>query len=141
MKSIFAFIMILALSTTGLAQEVFVNSTSDIYDGETVYGPVSAYAGYEKVDITINGNKVKSLDDILINLGKALNFPRTYGKNLDALRDLLSDSQVISQKTTITITSGNLLNLTLGEEDSQALLEVLNESQEKNSQLTVWYWQ
>ncbi len=42
------------------------------------------------MNIEINGEKVKSEVDFHIEISKKLNFPSYYGKNLDALWDILS---------------------------------------------------
>lgn len=41
--------------------------------------------------IILDGDKIKNIDDFHTSFAKMLNFPAYYGRNLDALHDLLTE--------------------------------------------------
>lgn len=92
----------------------------------------------QKLEVTLNGYNITSMEQVHEILAKELKFPSYYGKNLDALYDMLVHEQV---EVVITIINAGLLSYNIGEDKVQAILDTLNSAQEANSKIMVWFWQ
>lgn len=96
----------------------------------------------DRVLVLVDGYDVQSLSQLHEILAKALKLPATYGKNFDALYDVLTDSQVVGKSIKITITSGTYLQLHIGKRNLKALLNVLNDAEQADpSHVQIAYWQ
>ncbi|WP_415063099.1 barstar family protein [Bdellovibrio sp.] len=96
----------------------------------------------EVVMLMIDGSAIESTKHLHEIFAEALKLPTSYGKNLDALFDVLTDQTLISKKIDITIRNGSALTVTLGEDTVDALLEVLNSAQEADpNHMSLMYWQ
>lgn len=96
----------------------------------------------EVVMLMIDGSAIVSTEHLHQIFVDALKLPASYGKNLDALYDVLTDQTLISKKIDITIRNGSALTVNLGEGAVDALLEVLNSAQEADpSHMSLMYWQ
>ncbi|MCM2350492.1 MAG: barstar family protein [Bacteriovoracaceae bacterium] len=84
------------------------------------------------ISINICGSHVESVEEIHDIFVKALNLPTYYGRNFDALYDILTDTTVVSQSIEIKILEGNVLEAKLGESTLGSLLSVLEDAQEEN---------
>lgn len=110
--------------------------------------PVPAiYQTDQTVYISIRAHEIGSMEDIHNLISQALHFPKWYGKNLDALEELLADpAYAQKKKVDITIYGGGALAQKLGAEKMQSLLDVLNDCQEKNldeyglQRVSIMYW-
>lgn len=51
----------------------------------------------------VDGNKCKNLAGFYNEIAKALNFPNYFGKNLDALDEMMSDLEWIEEKSIVLI--------------------------------------
>ena len=82
---------------------------------------------------TLYGNRIADLDALHTALAEAFAFPAWYGRNLDALYDLLTEPM---EPTTLTIYAWEALADTLGEK-SGAVQRMLNDAGQSNPALTV----
>ena len=82
---------------------------------------------------TLYGARIADLEALHTALAEGLGFPAWYGRNLDALYDLLTEPM---EPTTLTIYGWNALADTLGEK-SGAVQRVLNDAGQSNPALTV----
>lgn len=95
--------------------------------------------------ISIQGDKIQSVDDIHKLFIKALNLPASYSKTFEGLQAELIKYKAKSFQ--VTVVKGGYLGLSIGQENHDKLLEVLNNAQEKNLDqsgypyLMVYYWQ
>ena len=80
--------------------------------------------------ILINGKEVKSQDHLHTMLAKQLSFPSYYGKNLDALYDVLSTD--LSSKTIIKFKFLSILKSKLGADYTDALIQAIMDASEEN---------
>lgn len=139
MKSFLAIIATVAtvfsFSTTALAQQNVDEPIPAIYETET------------ELYISIKGDKIKSTQEIHAIFQKALSFPVEYKMTFADLETYLSNSKYTPKPVHITIYSGGILGYVIGEKNTEALLEALNNAQDKNydkdgfKNLTVFYWQ
>ena len=83
--------------------------------------------------VTIDGNLIKTKEELHEAFSSQLAFPEWYGKNLDALHDCLTD---INEETVIEILSFTLLEETLGKY-CQSLIKALNASSKNNPNLKI----
>lgn len=139
MKSFLAIIAAVAtvfsFSITALAQQDTDGSIPAIYDTETA------------LYISIMGDKIKSTQEIHAIFQKALSFPAEYKMTFADLEVYLSNPKYTPKQVHITIYSGGILSYVIGEKDTEALLEALNNAQDKNldkyglKNLSILYWQ
>lgn len=140
MKSFFLAIIatvmaVFSVSTTALALESTDDEIPAIYDTDsTLY-------------ISIFGDKIKSVDQIHELFIKALGLPKEYKKTFADLEVYLSNPKFTPKNVHITIYSAGIMSYVIGEKEHDALLEALNNAQDKNfdkdgfKNLTVFYWQ
>ena len=77
----------------------------------------SSYMGKNKkmsVEV-INCKKIKDRDDLYSKLAEKLSFPDYFGKNLDALFDVLTDPSVTGEKTILVFVFSSALEQSLGD--------------------------
>ena len=82
---------------------------------------------------TLYGAQIADPEALHTALAEAFGFPAWYGRNLDALHDLLTEPM---EPTTLTIYDWDALAETLGDKAS-ALRRVLNDAGQENPNLTV----
>jgi ribonuclease inhibitor len=82
--------------------------------------------------VTLNGDNMTSREEAHIYLSCKLDFPEYYGRNLDALWDILS---TISEPMEIRLLSSNKLKENLGEY-AESLLSVFEDASEENENLS-----
>lgn len=85
--------------------------------------------------VLINGKEVKSQDDLHKMIAKQLNFPTTYGKNLDALYDTLSMDN--SGEAVIKIKSLSILKSKLGSDYVDALIRTISDASADNPKIVL----
>ena len=83
--------------------------------------------------ITIDGNEITTRDELHSFLAEKLSFPDTYGRNLDALFDCLTD---IHTETEIEILNRKQLTENLGNY-AKALEKVLSQASLDNEYITI----
>jgi ribonuclease inhibitor len=83
----------------------------------------------------INGKEVKSQDHLHTLLAKQLNFPKFYGKNLDALFEILSSDY--SGQTVIKLKHLSFLKARLGPEYTEALIQAILDASEENPKVVL----
>ncbi|QLY26051.1 barstar family protein [Bdellovibrio sp. KM01] len=93
-----------------------------------------------KIAVLIQGRDIKSLKQLHAVIADGLRLPKTYGANLDALYDVLTDPSVISKNWDITIIGAKDLIENLGEVKVQAIVDTLNDAQKENPVNTFMYW-
>lgn len=81
----------------------------------------------------INGKEVKSQDHLHTMLAKQLNFPNYYGKNLDALYEILSNDH--SGQTIIKIKFLAILKNKIGADYTEALIQAIMDASEDNPKI------
>jgi len=139
-------ILVLCLMAT-ITLFSFQSKAADIFGGEpdsTIETDVDGAQIFESNDrilVMLDGSSITSMAQIHTILAKALHLPQYYGKNLDALYDVLTDSKVIKKNWDITIYCGNYLRQNIGDTNVDSLLDVLNDAQDQNHYNTVMYWQ
>ena len=84
-------------------------------------------------DCTLYGARIADLDALHAALSEGLGFPAWYGRNLDALYDLLTEP---TEPVTLTIYAWDKLAETLGEK-AAPLRRVLEDEGQENPALTV----
>ena len=82
---------------------------------------------------TLYGARIADLEALHTALAEGLGFPVWYGRNLDALYDLLTEPM---EPTTLTIYGWNALADTLGEK-AVPMRRVLEDAGQENPNLTV----
>lgn len=85
--------------------------------------------------VLINGKEIKSQEHLHTTLAKELNFPRQYGKNLDALYDTLITD--FSGQTIIKIKFVSFLKSKLGPEYVEALIQSIMDASDDNSKVVL----
>lgn len=80
--------------------------------------------------VLINGKEIKNRDQLHTLFARQLNFPRTYGKNLDALYENLSSDY--AGESIIKIKHVNLLKAKLGTEYIDAMIQAIMDAAEEN---------
>ncbi len=83
--------------------------------------------------VKLNGARMKSKVGAHIYISKKLKFPSYYGKNLDALNDILS---TVDKPLTIIIKNTKTMYVNL-REYGQAIMGVFNEAQHSNANLEI----
>ena len=83
--------------------------------------------------VVISGKDIKTRDQLHTLMAKQLNFPGNYGKNLDALYDVLSTD--FSGDNIIKIKHVNLLKAKLGVDYIDGFIEVIMEASEDNPRI------
>lgn len=83
--------------------------------------------------VLINGKEIKTRDQLHTLIAKQLQFPRTYGKNTDALYDILSSDY--SGDSIIKIKHVNLLKLKLGPEYIESFIQAIMDASEDNPRI------
>lgn len=84
-------------------------------------------------DVTLNCEEMTSKEATHTYLAMKLDFPNYYGKNLDALWDILS---TVSEPLRIKLLNEEKLKVYLGDY-GQSLLDVLNEAAEFNEKIII----
>ena len=82
---------------------------------------------------TLYGARIADMDALHTALAEGLGFPAWYGRNLDALFDLLTES---TEPATLTIYDWDTLSSTLGDKAAR-LRRVLEDAGQENPALTV----
>lgn len=80
--------------------------------------------------VMLNGKQIKNKEDLHVVIAKGLNFPSFYGKNLDALYDVLSNDT--AGDSVIKIKSASILKQRIGVNYFDALLETINAASDNN---------
>lgn len=83
--------------------------------------------------VLINGKEIKTRDQLHTIMAKQLNFPGSYGKNLDALYDVLSTD--FSGDNIIKIKHVNLLKAKLGVDYINGFIEAIMDASEDNPRI------
>ncbi|UYL09969.1 barstar family protein [Bdellovibrio sp. SKB1291214] len=116
------------------------NVTADSTAERAGLNGASIFESRYKILVLIQGREIKSLKQLHATLADGLKLPKTYGANLDALYDVLTDPSVIKKNWDITIIGGKDLVENLGEAKVQALIDTLNDAQEQDRMNTFMYW-
>lgn len=82
------------------------------------------------ISINICGSQIEAMEEVHEIFIKALNLPTYYGRNFDALYDILTDTTIVPQSIEIKILEGNVLAAKFGDEVLGSLLSVLKDAQE-----------
>lgn len=85
--------------------------------------------------VLINGKEIKSQDHLHTTLARELNFPKNYGKNLDALYDTLSTDY--SGQTIIKIKFVSILKSKLGHDYIEALIQAIMDASDDNPKVVL----
>jgi ribonuclease inhibitor len=125
-------VLLTAITVQGFAQE------SNPSSPQPSTGDITQIAQDEKLEVTLNGSELTTMAQVHEQIAKDLKFPSYYGKNLDALHDMLMNED---KDVTITILNGGELFMNIGEDKGQALLDLLNDVHEANSKVMAWFWQ
>jgi RNAse (barnase) inhibitor barstar len=140
MKKLLALVALLAVNFAAVQSQAGMYDAPDkTVERESLYG-ASVFESNYKVSVLIDGREIKSMKRLHAVLKDAFNLPKTYGANLDALYDVLTDSSVIQKNWEITIMNGKYIEHYLGAEKEQALLDTLNDAFEQNNRNGVYYW-
>jgi ribonuclease inhibitor len=83
--------------------------------------------------VTIDGKKIKSREILHKEFSKGLNLPNYYGKNLDALYEVLVSDY--SGESVIKFKNLNILKQRIGSEYLQDLLALIGEASESNPRI------
>ena len=81
----------------------------------------------------INGNEINSRYQLHEKLADSLSFPEWYGRNLDALHDLLTET---AEDTTVIITDFSTLEKKLGRY-AQLFRKVISDAAEENPKIHI----
>lgn len=125
---------------------VSLQARADLFDAPesiqtSIPGAVITEAG-DEIILTIDGNDVQSLQQLHQIFAKALKLPATYGKNFDALYDVLTDETLVSKRLDIGVIGGEALKQNIGAKNVQKLIDVLNDAYEADPMhLSSIYWQ
>ena len=85
--------------------------------------------------VLINGKEVKSQVDIHLEMAKQLNFPKSYGKNLDSLYyALITDSK---NQNIIKIKHLSILKSKLGADNVEALIQTILDASQDNPKVVL----
>jgi ribonuclease inhibitor len=104
--------------------------------------PLEVYETDDQISIVINGNEVQSMDQLQESLKIALHLPEYYGKNLDALYDVLTDPQLTPKGASLVIVEAEIMKAHLGTEAVEKLVDTLNEAHEQRpTAVELTYWQ
>lgn len=79
--------------------------------------------------IWVDGFSLENPEQFHELMAVALKASSTYGKNFDALYDLLLDDQLVPKNVELTVSSGERIKDRLGSEFHQRLLDLLNDTQ------------
>jgi len=79
----------------------------------------------------LDGKHCQTIEEFHIQLAKALKFPDYYGRNLDALDEMLNDLDWIHEQKILLIIFRNHLWLSNDDEIKTRVLEILNEMDSK----------
>lgn len=79
------------------------------------------------LNIKICGANIRSMDDIHDIFVKALKLPSYYGRNFDALYDVLTDSTITNKKINVEILDVKELEIRIGERNLDLFLTILSE--------------
>jgi len=77
--------------------------------------------------IKICGGNINGMDDIHDIFVRALNLPSYYGRNFDALYDVLTDTTISNKKIKVEIINIKELEIRIGQRDLDLLLAILSE--------------
>lgn len=95
-----------------------------------LFAMIFSVSAFASGSVQLNGKLIKNREELHTVIAKGLNFPSYYGKNLDALYDILVSD--FSGETIIKIKHLNFLRQRLGNTYTQAFLEVIGEASETN---------
>jgi ribonuclease inhibitor len=96
---------------------------------------VMSYQAMAAGSITINGKEVKNQAQLHTMIAKELNFPNSYGKNLDALYEVLSADY--SGQTMIKIKSVSILKSKLGADYVDAMVRAVSDASQDNPKIVL----
>ncbi|QDK44225.1 hypothetical protein DOM22_03175 [Bdellovibrio sp. ZAP7] len=138
---------LMVLASALLVNLVAVQANAGVYtvpvdqtvEREGLLGATVFESNY-KILVLIQGREIKSLKQLHAVIADGLRLPKSYGANLDALYDVLTDPSVISKNWDITIIGGKDLVENLGEVKVQAVIDTLNDAQKENPVNTFMYW-
>ena len=82
----------------------------------------------------INGKEIKSQDHLHTMLAKQLNFPNNYGKNLDALFDVLRTDE---DQVVIKIKSLSILKSKIGADYIEGVTKSITDASEENPKIVL----
>jgi ribonuclease inhibitor len=85
--------------------------------------------------VLINGKEVKSQDDLHKMIAKQLNFPNNYGKNLDALYDVLSTEN--SGQVVFKIKSVSILKSKIGSDYVDGVIRAITDASADNPKIVL----
>ncbi|KHD87233.1 MAG: hypothetical protein OM95_15765 [Bdellovibrio sp. ArHS] len=131
MKSLLVMAMWVLVSFWGLP--------SQAQDMDAIPG-AAVYENESRITLLIYGYQVESIEQIHEIFAQAFKLPQSYGGNLDALYDVLTDPSVLKKNWDITIISGAELRVNIGDEKVDALLDVLNEAAAQDPTNSVSWW-
>ncbi len=138
---------LMVLASVLLLNLVAVHANAGVYtvpvdktvEREGLLGATVFESNY-KIAVLIQGRDIKSLKQLHAVIADGLGLPKTYGANLDALYDVLTDPSVISKHWDIAIIGAKDLIENLGEAKVQALVDTLNDAQEQDRMNSFTYW-
>lgn len=107
MKQCIFLVISLILSSVGFSTELSLYESVRSMVSDTI---VQTEQG---LIITIDGKNIRSIDQIHQIFAKAFHFPKWYGKNLDALEELLQDPTYVTEPAQINIVNGAVLRKNL----------------------------
>ncbi len=126
---------------------VSFQSYAGIYDAAAAPNqysvPGAMITEYEDlVMITIDGYNTDSVQQLHEIIAMGLKLPNTYGKNFDALYDVLTDPGLVSKQIDLTVFGGEALKQKIGSKNIKKLLKVMNDAQEADPMhVSTMYWQ
>lgn len=84
--------------------------------------------------VLINGKEVKSQDHLHMMIAKQLNLPSNYGRNLDALFDVLRTD---SGQVVIKIKSLSILKSKIGADYVEGVIRAISDASEENRKIVL----
>lgn len=99
----------------------------------TVLGLLFSLQAFASGTVLIDGKEIKNRDQLHSHMAKQLKFPTYYGKNLDALYDVLSTD--FSGSTVIKFKHLNILKAKLGTDYVEALVQTIMDAAEDNNRV------
>lgn len=84
--------------------------------------------------VLINGKEIKSQDELHKLIAKELNFPTTYGKNLDSLYDVLSAD---SGQVVFKIKSVSILKSKIGSDYVDGVIRAISDASADNPKIVL----
>ncbi|AZZ37088.1 hypothetical protein CIK05_09880 [Bdellovibrio sp. qaytius] len=141
MKNIIALLSILVIFASINAQAQYTFDAEPAPEQFIISGgTITEYQS--TVIFTISGYEIESLEHLNSYLAQALRLPANYPTTFEALLEALTNSSIVARRIDVGIIGGEHLKQTIGEENHDRLLEVLNKAQDADPMhLSLIYWQ